>query len=199
MWYNQDIENAVRGISLPNGTSIRTYASMSTDYTPEKRCNKCQEFYPPTPEYFHRDPKCKDGLRSTCKNCVRIKSHEYYLDNTETIKANVSQWQRENYDKWYGYAKKSRHDNPVPSRQRVRKYQKANPEKLRAQQAVKYAVKTGKLPHTKELQCKHCDRQAQQYHHWSYLPEHWLDVIPLCAKCHRAIHITQTWDTEVIE
>lgn len=27
-----------------------------------------------------------------------------------------------------------------------------------------------------------------QYHHWSYLPEHALDVMPLCIACHRKVH-----------
>ncbi len=33
-----------------------------------------------------------------------------------------------------------------------------------------------------------CGKQAEEYHHWSYAPEHWLDVIPVCNACHKKIH-----------
>jgi len=31
-------------------------------------------------------------------------------------------------------------------------------------------------------------RKRIEGHHWSYYPDHWLDVIWLCAKCHREEH-----------
>lgn len=35
-----------------------------------KVCAKCKEAKPDTADYFHRDVKCPDGLRGTCKACL---------------------------------------------------------------------------------------------------------------------------------
>ncbi len=59
----------------------------------------------------------------------------------------------------------------------------------RALSAVKYAVKTGKLPPVNTLQCSCCPEIAQQYHHnRGYAKKHWLDVIPVCLEYHIKIH-----------
>src|SRR6267154_1063749 len=38
---------------------------------PLKRCTKCGEEFPATPEFFHRMKQSKDGLRPNCKVCMR--------------------------------------------------------------------------------------------------------------------------------
>lgn len=35
----------------------------------EKYCSSCQESYPADTEFFYRDRRGRDGLRSTCKAC----------------------------------------------------------------------------------------------------------------------------------
>jgi len=35
----------------------------------EKRCRKCGESFPATPEFFYRQAREKDGLRAICKGC----------------------------------------------------------------------------------------------------------------------------------
>ena len=37
--------------------------------TPEKRCNKCDEFWPADTEFFYRQAGRPDGLGSICKAC----------------------------------------------------------------------------------------------------------------------------------
>jgi hypothetical protein len=55
----------------------------------------------------------------------------------------------------------------------------------RARAAVNQAVRRGKLPRVKTLQCVECGGQAEEYHHHiSHKREHYLDVIPLCKTCH---------------
>lgn len=39
-----------------------------------------------------------------------------------------------------------------------------------------------------EFMCVGCGKQAQDWHHWSYEPEHQLSVIPLCKSCHKLQH-----------
>lgn len=68
-----------------------------------------------------------------------------------------------------------------------------------AQRAVGEAMKAGELRYP--TTCCVCGVDARplndtrnpprwtvQYHHWSYLPEHRLDVVPLCMSCHRQVH-----------
>ena len=100
MWYNWSINKvANRVLSAPLALALNRRASMSS-IIPQKQCTKCEQFYPATTEYFHRDKKNKDGFVNRCKDCVRVKSSLYYAENSEKIKSYVSDWQRQNYKKW---------------------------------------------------------------------------------------------------
>jgi hypothetical protein len=67
-----------------------------------------------------------------------------------------------------------------------------------ARNAVSKALLCGQLD--RDPSCEVCGRPQERphnyskpfpvvlYHHHSYEPAHWLDVIPLCASCHRAVH-----------
>ena len=60
------------------------------------------------------------------------------------------------------------------------------PDRVKAQSVVNKAIQAGKLPRPNSLKCHYCPVQANQYHHWhGYAPEHWLDIIPVCVKCHK--------------
>ena len=70
------------------------------------------------------------------------------------------------------------------------RYRMLHPERLAACKVINQAIKSGKLPRPDSLQCA-CGESAKQYHHHKgYAPEHWLDVIPLCVKCHKIAHKT---------
>lgn len=62
-------------------------------------------------------------------------------------------------------------------------------EQLKARSAVNYAVKTGKLPHISTQNCKKCGNTAKHYHHNRYDKSHYLDVTPLCDRCHKEYHL----------
>lgn len=71
-------------------------------------------------------------------------------------------------------------------------------DKTDARTAVSRAIREGALP--PPTVCEACGETQKirringttakrvVYHHWSYAPEHWLDVIPLCQSCHHQIH-----------
>ena len=64
------------------------------------------------------------------------------------------------------------------------RYYNLHPERVRARDAVKMAIRNGRLPRPNNFQCS-CSEQAEQYHHHKgYAQEHRLDVIPICKKCH---------------
>jgi hypothetical protein len=65
--------------------------------------------------------------------------------------------------------------------------------KERARDASNYAVRSGKIPSPKDQACSGCGCQAQEYHHHlGYAEENWLDVLPMCKKCHVQEHLTHT-------
>lgn len=160
---------------------------MTTPNDTTKQCSKCKRKLPIIA--FNKDSRASDGLRCECKECRAQDSAKYYEKNAEKIKSYVADWQRANYDKWLEYARKSRENNPAPYREAVKRSQSKYPEHVKARDAVKYAVKKGKLPPVDKCLCVRCGKQAEAYHHWSYLKEHRLDVIPVCDYCHKQIHI----------
>lgn len=56
-----------------------------------KKCAKCGKKYPPTTEYFHSEPKNKDGLKGTCKECIskydKVKNTKKYKESMLIKKA----------------------------------------------------------------------------------------------------------------
>ena len=44
---------------------------------PIKSCSQCKTEHPPTSEYFGREPRAKDGLRSECKVCTSKANNIY--------------------------------------------------------------------------------------------------------------------------
>lgn len=60
--------------------------------------------------------------------------------------------------------------------------------KTEAQAAVARAIRAGALPAASSQPCRCCGESATKHHHWSYLPEHQLDVAPVCNGCHAQIH-----------
>ena len=77
---------------------------------------------------------------------------------------------------------------------RARIYRERYPEKRKAHQSLSYAVKTGRLPSASSQKCVVCKTaQAQEYHHHNgYAEDHWLDVIPVCSKCHKVVEKNHT-------
>ena len=70
----------------------------------------------------------------------------------------------------------------------IKRYRKRHPDKVVAWGIVGYAIKIGQIPKAAEFNCD-CGKQAQLYHHHNgYEPEHWLEVTPVCYKCHNSIH-----------
>lgn len=74
--------------------------------------------------------------------------------------------------------------------------------KSEAQSAVARAIKDGVLQPATTQRCLCCGEEADKHHHWSYEPDHWLDVAPVCNSCHAKVHAGRipdptsgrTWD-----
>lgn len=60
---------------------------MSSDnHTPQKRCSKCKQWFPATPEYFYNHKRSSDGLDPRCITCRRATKKEYAHRNPEKVR-----------------------------------------------------------------------------------------------------------------
>lgn len=134
-----------------------------------------------------------DGHLNKCKECTkkdvsenREKNSEYYLEydrnrpNSEerNIK-NIERTKRK-------YAEDEEYRLKVLETKQ--KWSDNNQHKRKAQNVLSNAKRDGKI--TALEYCEHCGTTERkiQGHHWSYEPEHWLDVIWLCPACHGKEH-----------
>ena len=131
-------------------------------------CTKCGESK--ALSEYHRDERRAVGARADCKECVRLRM-------------SLSQKDRK------AYYKQRYSNNKDQRRERDRRYAAENREKQRAKNAVKYAVKTGRLKPVSENVCIGCGNGAEEYHHHSYATVDRLNVIPLCKRCHKRVHV----------
>ena len=64
-------------------------------------------------------------------------------------------------------------------------------QKQKARDAVRWAIKRGRLIKAIACPCFYCGKQAHQYHHYrGYGDSNLLDIRATCQKC----HINQHWD-----
>lgn len=131
---------------------------MTSSSIPQKRCTKCGEEKPDTPEYFG---KCGFGLHQRCKLCAREyhRQHraknveqlreyyrqyresnaeqlreyhrEYYEANIEKIRESEHRRRAENIEQFREYSRQYYEVNADRIRENVRRYRRENPDKAR--------------------------------------------------------------------
>lgn len=58
-----------------------------------------------------------------------------------------------------------------------------------AVEAVRRAIRNGRISPANKLPCFYCGKKAEHYHHYlGYEKSHFLDVKAVCRGCHRKIH-----------
>jgi len=133
-----------------------------------KECRRCNQVK--LISEFDKNHPSKDGHINICKTCKSKYNKEY--NQTEQSKAS---------HKRYRQSEKSK--------ERYKRYSVRHPNHIKAKNAVNHAIRAGQLPRPDTLFCKYCYGIAEQYHHHKgYAPKYWLDVVPVCEKCHRKIH-----------
>ena len=161
----------------------------------DKRCSRCGQTKPLFE--FGKDANKKDGLKSWCKICDK----EYYKKNRDKIIEKFKQRFENNPERIREAGRKTyaKHreqkikkvqwwakNNPEKKRRYSQNSLNAYPERWKARRAVAHAIRAGKLPKVSTLDCRNCGGRASEYHHYlGYAKEHWLDVHPYCAKCHK--------------
>jgi len=164
-----------------------------------KTCPKCKQIKPVSE--FHKNQSRIDGYSSWCKICNSENSKRY--NKTERGKI-VSKKAVKKYSKTikykiarkrYNQSKKGKMSIRAYSKSdmakansiiQARKYRQRHKDRCTARIIVNHAVKRKGFPGANTKVCQYCGKQAEQYHHPDYSKS--LDVVPLCAKCHRLIH-----------
>lgn len=137
-----------------------------------KRCCYCKQIK--TLSEFNKNRSTKDNLTCRCRMCRNI-YQKYYRESKRGKIATNRYTQSEK-----GKATRRK----IQQRFRIR-----HPNRHKPLHKVSHAIEASKLSRPDTLQCNYCPNQAQEYHHYKgYAQKHWLDVIPVCRKCHRKIH-----------
>lgn len=157
-----------------------------------KRCSGCDTVKAVSD--FFRNASRRDGLMTYCKACETDRKQVKYRANPEyraRMIATATAWHHtkvatpEGRDALRVRKRETRQQSETQQRW-FAEYGKSVQRK--AKFAVNTEVAAGRLPRVVSHTCADCGNQAKHYHHWSYAPEHWLDVIPLCAQCHADRH-----------
>ena len=100
----------------------------------------------------------------------RDSARRWQARNAESVRARNKAWAAANRARRNAYRRKRRHENP---------------ERARAREAVKYALRTGKL--VRPARCERCKRKCKpEAHHHDYAKK--LDVEWICPTCHGKEH-----------
>jgi len=180
-----------------------------------KRCSHCKQTKPISE--FRKNRTRKDKHQDICKLCQlkyqrdyrqtkkgkacanRYRQSEKGKDYQKTYQALYSKSEKyKAYKKRYSQTEKfkiaqKRYRQSEKGKdcyhKKAKQYAIRHQERRKAKSAVNNAIKCGKLPRPDTLHCSYCPNQAKLYHHHKgYEPKHWLDVIPVCIKCHTKIH-----------
>jgi len=152
-----------------------------------KQCTKCKKIKDEAE--FYQDRRRKDGRVSECKECSRARMREkYHADPAVRERKRIWAKTKRDKKKHAEYNKeytKTERGREVQKRGRD-KYRREHPERIRAKNFVHWKVRQGQIPPISSQVCEMCGQQAENYHHSDYSKP--LDIMPLCRKCHLALH-----------
>lgn len=66
---------------------------------------------------FYREPNNKDGLRGSCTSCHKVARRAWYVRNREAVIAKVRRWQRANPERFNAQQRQHRERYPLQLRQ----------------------------------------------------------------------------------
>jgi hypothetical protein len=124
---------------------------------------------------FGRNVAKEDGLQNYCRVCVREYAREH-------AKRKPAGWTRVTAD-MASYQREYRKKNKARCAELKRRWYERNPERARIKEAVRYAVKVGKLV---RQPCFTCGEAKVEGHHADYDAP--LDVVWLCQVHHMEVH-----------
>jgi hypothetical protein len=137
-------------------------------------CGKAKEV-----SEFYVNKAAEDGLTYRCRVCLM----EYQKSRRERLNASRPEgWKNKTKD-MVEYMKAWKAANPGYMTQKKKEWYEKNRERLKVRDAVKYALRTGKLV---RQPCAECGELNVHAHHADYSRP--LDVVWLCPTHHNEVH-----------
>ena len=134
--------------------------------TGTRTCSGCGGMLPATLEFFYKDDRSPDGLKSHCKPCKKAYNKQWAMEHRELR----AEWRAENRERVAEYQ---------------RKWREENPDKQVAKNAVNNALRDDRL--AKPNCCEDCGKETRLHgHHSDYTKP--LEVDWLCPPCHSKRH-----------
>jgi hypothetical protein len=131
-----------------------------------KRCSCCREVKPHSA--FSKRKARPDGLQYSCKGCKAVQAKTEHAKSSQRAYASSA-------------------EGRASHKLSVEKYNESNKDKQRSRGAVGHALKMGVL--IRPSACSDCgDECVPQAHHTSYEEHMKLQVVWLCAPCHKLEH-----------
>lgn len=159
--------------SAPAATGRLRVGREAAQLAPTKVCATCKVLKSLDAFPLHRGSN--DGYRIHCRDCL-ISGR--YQPKPETPAQRRLRAKRQGSSAWQ-----------QSHAQALRRYGTRNPLQAAAMRALHEAVNAGRVHRAERCQVAGCrSRKAIEGHHWSYLPEHRLDVLWCCAAHHRQGH-----------
>ena len=158
-----------------------------------KDCTKCKDIKPL--DEFYNNKTRPYGKTDWCDSCTKehrntseFRAHQRKYRIKPEVKAKEKEYYKTTNYKMSQQRYKTSPKGRVVAKRQDKRREDLHPEKRKAKDFVHNMVRAGVLPQINTQKCKHCGNRADHYHHWSYLPEHWIEVIPLCKQCHVNLH-----------
>ena len=143
-----------------------------------KTCSRCK--VEKELSCFSKNRSHRDGLKLWCKDCCRE-----YRQSKKGKEA----------DHRASHKYRQTDAGKTTNRRNLQKYRRLNPEKRKAHDAVRYALRVGKL--IRPNHCESCFKKCRpEGHHESYEESRRLDVVWLCRECH--VKRNQESETEAL-
>jgi hypothetical protein len=128
---------------------------------------------------FYVNKATSDGLTYRCRVCMS----DYQKARREALNASKPDGWKKKTEDMAAYMKAWKEANPGYMTKAKRDWWNRNKDRQRVKDAVKYALKTGKLVKTA---CQVCGKVEVEGHHPDYSRP--LDVVWLCKEHHMEIH-----------
>lgn len=144
-----------------------------------------EEHYKENKEYLNAKRRERYITDKQHRQRVIDRSRQYYNGNKQRVIDRTMQWQRDNPEKVKASDKRYREANRENILAYKKEERKKYPERIRAQNTLNRALKTGNIK--KPKRCTNCGaKKSLDAHHEDY--DKPLQVIWLCKSCHKILH-----------